>query len=106
MGERLRGTKLVENPYPFYDQLRREAPVWRLPGTDAFFVSTWDLVTEAAGRTDDFSNHFRHTLFTAEDGTLGLIDNGEGGTPDVFAGADPPAHTAHRKVFFPELVQT
>jgi cytochrome P450 len=100
------GVELVEDPYPFYEQLRQDAPVWRLPQTDAFLVSTWDLVTEAAGRVDEFSNHFRHTLFSQDDGTLGVIDNGEGGAPDVFAGADPPAHTAHRKVFFPELVQT
>jgi cytochrome P450 len=104
--DRLVGVELVEDPYGFYEQLRQEAPVWRLPQTDAFLVSTWDLVTEAAGRVEDFSNHFRHTLFSEDDGTLGVIDNGEGGAPDVFAGADPPAHTAHRKVFFPELVQT
>lgn len=99
------GAELVDDPYPFYERLRADAPVWRVPGTDAFFVSTWDLVGEAAGRVDDFSNHFRHTLFTQDDGTLGLVDNGEDGAPDVFAGADPPDHTAHRKLFFPELVQ-
>jgi cytochrome P450 family 144 len=99
------GPELVDDPYPFYEQLRTDAPVWRVPGTDAFFVSTWDLVTEAAGRVEDFSNHFRHALFTQEDGTLGLIDTGEDGAPDVFAGADPPDHTGHRKLFFPELVQ-
>lgn len=104
--DRLVNVDLVDDPYPFYEQLRQEAPVWRLPQTDAFLVSSWDLVTEAAGRVEDFSNHFRHTLFSEDDGTLGVIDNGEGGGPDVFAGADPPAHTAHRKVFFPELVQT
>jgi cytochrome P450 len=104
-GDRLVGAELVDDPYPFYEQLRRDAPVWRLPGSDAFLVSTWDLVTEAAGRVEDFSNHFRHTLFSREDGTLGVVDNGEGGAPDVFAGADPPAHTVHRKLFFPELVQ-
>ena len=97
--------ELVDDPYPFYEQLRRDAPVWRVPGADVFFVSTWALVTEAAGRVEDFSNHFRHTLFSNEDGTLGVIDNGESGAPDVFAGADPPAHTVYRKLFFPELVQ-
>jgi cytochrome P450 family 144 len=97
--------ELVDDPYPFYEQLRHRSPVWRVPGTDAFFVSSWELVTEAAARAGDFSNHFRHTLFTKKDGTLGVVDNGEGGAPDVFAGADPPDHTAHRQVFFPELVQ-
>ena len=79
--------------------------MWPIPGANAFFVSTWELVTEATVRVDDFSNHFRHTLFSADDGTLGVLDNGERGAPDVFAGADPPDHTLHRKVFFPELMQ-
>jgi len=96
---------LVEDPYPFYERLRSEAPVWRLPGTDVFMVSTWDLIAETVGRVEAFSNHFRHTLFTQDDGTVGVLAFGEG-APDVFAGADPPAHTAHRRVFFPELVRT
>jgi cytochrome P450 len=70
-----------------------------------FFVSTWELVAEAAGRVDDFSNHFRHTLHRRDDGSLGVLVAGEDGPPDVFAGADPPVHTAHRKLFFPELMQ-
>ena len=104
-GEGLLTAPLVEDPYPFYDELRRHAPVWRVPGTNLFLVSSWSLAAEAAARVEDFSNHFRHTLFSSEDGTLGVVDNGEAGAPDVFAGADPPAHTAHRRVFFPELVQ-
>jgi cytochrome P450 len=105
-GNRLVGAGLVDDPYPFYRQLHREAPVWRVPETNVFFVSTWDLVTDAAGRVGQFSNHFRHTLYCEEDGTIGVLDSGEEGTTDVFAGADPPDHTAHRKLFFSELVQT
>ena len=102
---RLIGADLVENPYPFYGQLRRDNPVWQLPETNAFFVATWDLVAEAVGRVDDFSNHFRHILFTGEDGALGVLDQGSGGGPDVFAGADPPVHTQHRRLFSAELGQ-
>jgi cytochrome P450 len=104
-GVRLAGSDIVENPYPFYARLRRESPVWRVPGTDAVLVSTWDLVAEAASRIEDFSNHFRHALFSQDDGTVGVLDLGAGGAPDVFAGADPPDHTVHRKLFFSELVQ-
>jgi cytochrome P450 family 144 len=104
-GDRLLGAQIVDDPYPFYAQLRREAPVWRVPGTDAFFVSTWDLVVEATGRVEEFSNNFRHSLYSEDDGAVGLLTLDEGGAPDVFAGADPPAHTVHRKLFFPGLVQ-
>jgi cytochrome P450 len=101
----LRGDELIDDPYPFYARLRREAPVWQVPGTDVYCVSTWDLVAEATSRVDDFSNHFRHTLYRSDDGALAVIVAGEDGPPDVFAGADPPVHTAHRKLFFPELMQ-
>jgi cytochrome P450 family 144 len=96
--------ELVQDPYPFFARLRREAPVWQLPGERAFLVATWDLVSEATGRVPDLSNHFRHTLFSRDDGTLGVLETGALG-PDVFASADPPPHTAHRRIFFPELVR-
>jgi cytochrome P450 len=67
-------------------------------------VATWHLVNEATSRVQDLSNHFRHTLFSRDDGTLGVLETGALG-PDVFAGADPPAHTTHRRIFFPELVR-
>lgn len=97
------GSELVEDPYPLYARLRREAPVWQLPGTEAFLVTTWQLVTEATARFDDLSNHFRHTIFREPDDGIGVVPFDAG--TDVFAGADPPAHTAHRRLFFPELVQ-
>ena len=97
--------RLTTDPYPLLASLRDRHPVWRVPRTDAFLVTSWDLVAEATGRVDEFSNHFRHTIFTAGDGTMRVVDGGESGAPDVFAGADPPDHTAHRRLFFPELVQ-
>jgi cytochrome P450 len=97
------GAELVENPYPLYARLRQEEPVWRLPGTDAFLVTTWQLVTDATARVEDFSNRFRHTIFREPDDRIGVVPFDAG--TDVFAGADPPAHTEHRRLFFPELVQ-
>ena len=97
------GSELVQNPYPLYARLRQEEPVWRLPGTDAFLVTTWELVTEATARVEDFSNRFRHTIFRQPDDRIGVVAFDAG--TDVFAGADPPAHTKHRRLFFPELVQ-
>jgi cytochrome P450 len=102
--DRLVAKEFWRDPYPLFDRLRREAPVWRLPGENAFLVSTWDLVADATRRVEDFSNHFRYTAFSHDDGTLGLLETGAIG-PDVFAGADPPVHTAQRKIFFAELVQ-
>lgn len=97
------GTELVENPYPLYARLRREEPVWRLPTEEAFLVTTWQLVSEATARFEDFSNRFRHTIYRAPDDGIGVMAL-DAGTA-VLAGADPPDHTEHRRLFFPELVQ-
>jgi len=105
LGDRLRVADFLHDPYPLFTRLRRLAPVWPLPGENAFMVSTWDLVAEATNRVQDFSNHFRYTLFSHDDGTLGALETGAMG-PDVFAGADPPIHAAQRKIFFSELVQS
>lgn len=102
--DRLLASEFHHDPYPLFARLRREAPVWQLPGENAYLVSTWDLVAEATSRVQDFSNHFRYTLFSHDDGSLGALETGAIG-PDVFAGADPPTHTAQRRIFFPELVQ-
>jgi cytochrome P450 family 144 len=99
----LDGDTIVEDPYPFFARLRAEAPVWQLPGVNAFFVSTWELVNEAVSRPQDFSNHFCHMLYANDDGSIGVLDSDP--NPIVFAGADPPEHTVHRKLFFSELLQ-
>jgi cytochrome P450 family 144 len=106
LGERLRVAQLFDDRdcYALFALLRRDAPVWQLPGEPAFLVSSWDLVAQATNRVEDFSNHFRFMLYRHEDGTLGVLETGPNG-PDVFAGADPPDHEAHRKLFFSELVQ-
>ena len=48
---------VLDDPRPFHDQLRREAPIWQLPDQDTFLVSDPVLIKEAVGRTDDFSSN-------------------------------------------------
>ncbi|HEX5268800.1 MAG TPA: hypothetical protein VFW24_18690 [Acidimicrobiales bacterium] len=91
------------HPYPHqvFSLLRQAGPVARLDGpsgVEAYVVSSWDLVAQAAARVEDFSNHFRYVLFRRDDGTLGAMETGPTG-PDVFAGEDPPAHSRHRRIF-------
>ena len=93
------------DPYPFYERLRTEQPVWLVPGLDLAFVSTHELIVDALRRTDDFSNHLDVLIATGEDGSPFLFrtdEFGEGTT--TLATADPPEHTMHRSVVFPELV--
>lgn len=96
---------VLDDPYPFFERLREEHPVWLVPGLDLAFVASHEHVLDALRRIDDFSSHLDVLVITGEDGSPALFrtDNfGEGTT--TLATADPPEHTKHRSVVFPELV--
>jgi cytochrome P450 len=94
---------VVEDPYPFYDRLRREAPVWPVPGTNVVVVSSFDAINEVVGRIGDFSNNLRALLYRDERGLPQQLSFGEEGF-EAMAAADPPVHTVHRRAVFPNLV--
>lgn len=94
--------EFIEDPAPLYAQLRAEAPVWELPGTKTFLVSSAALVAEVVGRTEDFSSNLTSLLFTGDDGRPTVFDMTQlGPGTHVLATADPPVHTAHRKLMQP-----
>ena len=103
-GELLLDREVLDDPYPFYARLRREAPVWRVPGTEVFVVTTFDVVAEATARVGDFSSSMRCLLYRDDAGLPArLAFGGEDGV-QTLATADPPIHTVHRSVVFPELM--
>src|ERR1019366_6926840 len=102
-GTSLLDRNVIDDPYPFYRRLQREAPVWRVPDTDVVTVSAYSLVAEAASRVDDFSSHMRYLLYRGETGLPERLGFGDAGA-DALATADPPMHKLHRNVVFTELV--
>jgi cytochrome P450 len=94
---------VLDEPYAFYRTLRNHAPVWAVPGTDVITVATFDLISEAVGRPEDFSSNITSLLYRDDDGLPARLDFG-GTAPPTLATADPPLHTTHRKAVFPELV--
>jgi cytochrome P450 family 144 len=94
---------VIDDPYPFYRELQARAPVWEIPGTGLFAVSTCGLVTEAVGRTEDFSSNLRCLLYRDTAGQPCRLPFGDAGA-QALATADPPMHTLHRGTVFPELV--
>lgn len=97
----------VEDPYPLYALLRTTAPVHRVPGTDFFLVSTWELVQEANARVDDFSSNMR-SILVAEPGSLAptALEMDMGGTVEqVLAIADEPTHKLHRSAVLHTLTK-
>ncbi|WP_181696201.1 cytochrome P450 [Nocardia sp. GTS18] len=94
----------LENPYRLYRSLRETAPVHRVPGTDFYLVSTWELVTEAVRRTEDFSSNLTAVLVQQPAGPPTTFDlDGGGQAVHVLATADDPTHLAHRKLVLPVL---
>jgi cytochrome P450 len=93
---------VIDEPYAFYRLLVEEAPVWLVPGTDIVVVSSFAAVSEAVGRTEDFSSNLVALLYRRDDGVPAThpFDSGV----HTLATADPPAHSVHRKAVFPELV--
>ena len=90
---------VLADPRPLYDQLRREAPVWRLPGQDTFLVADPGLVREAVGRPADFSSNLVTLLRRGPDGCPVPYQLLAFGDPtNVLATADPPIHTRHRRL--------
>lgn len=94
---------VINDPYPFYAQLRNHAPVWRVPGTEVFVVSTFARLNEAAARVEDFSSNMRCLLYRDDEGLPARLSFGASGA-DALATADPPIHKLHRDAVFPELV--
>ena len=101
-GTLLLDAEVLDDPYPFYRRLRDEAPVWGVPGSEVFTVSTFELISEAAGRVEDFSSNIKCLLYRDDTGLPGRLDFGEGG--QALATADAPLHAIHRNAVFPELV--
>ena len=50
------------DPFDYYRAAHVDAPILAVPGQNLHIVFNYDLVAEATGRTDDFSNDFQGLL--------------------------------------------
>src|SRR5579862_9737987 len=89
--------ELVECPYPFYETLRREAPVYRLP-QGPYVVTRWDDVTRIATDTETFSNAVGGFNPGVAGGTsmVGSSDADAKFSPFPLPFSDPPEHRDKR----------
>jgi cytochrome P450 len=102
-GTALLDREILDNPYPLYRQLQKQAPVWQVPGTEVFAVTSFALLEEAARRVGDFSSNMRTLLYRDEQGLPARLPLGDAGA-QALATADPPVHAAHKRAVFPEFV--
>jgi cytochrome P450 len=96
-------SQVIDDPYPFYQRLRTEAPVWRIAETGLYAVSSFEMLSEAASRVDDFSSNISCLLYRDANGLPSRLSYGDAGV-QALATADPPMHGLHRSTVFPELV--
>lgn len=90
---------VLDDPRPLYRQLRREAPLWRLPDGVTFLVCDPELIGEIAARAEDFSSNLVSMIRRGADGGLVAQDMLPYRDPNhVLAVADPPDHTRQRKI--------
>ena len=90
----------LEDPYGLYEYLQQEAPVHQLPGTEIWLVTRHADVVEAASKPDVFSSNISAVVYTGGGPSPVVLaaDPDAIGAVDVLATADPPDHTAQRKL--------
>jgi cytochrome P450 len=92
--------EIHHDPYPTYQRLRDEAPLYYNEQHDFFAVSRYDDVERALADRDTFSS--------GRGNVLEFIKSGVPMPPGIVAAEDPPTHTIHRslmaRVFTPRKV--
>lgn len=95
----------LDDPNPFYRRLVAEAPVWRVGDANVYTVSSYEAVTQACSRVEDFSSNLSYLLYREADGVPGRelhrLGGGEGA--QILATADPPHHARHKRLISPEF---
>ncbi|MCS6987155.1 MAG: cytochrome P450 [Sphingomonadaceae bacterium] len=92
--------EVLSEPWDFYAEVHRTAPVFRVPGTPITYVAGYDELVDVLGRVEDFSNDFGGILSgrRAQDPEVKAILDTGWPAVDTLLTADPPVHTRFRKL--------
>ena len=90
----------VENPFPFWAWLRKEAPVWEVPDAGYFTVSRYADLVEVSRDSETFSSELLAVVQRDDSGLPRLLKTELVGRPQarVLGVADGEMHTRHRRV--------
>jgi cytochrome P450 len=94
--------ELLQDPYPYFERLRSEAPVYRHPATGVVSVSTYELIMEVNRQPLVFSNNFGAQMRSGgaaapDPEEMEILGQGVV-VANTMLTADPPAHTRYRKL--------
>jgi cytochrome P450 len=95
---------VIADPVPWYARMRKEQPVFRVPGQGFYLVTAFDDVTAALRDTDVFSNRFTSPTLALGRGSPAIqaeleaiLAEGYPRTATLLTN-DPPAHTRFRRL--------
>ena len=90
----------IEDPFDWYARALAEGPVAKVGGGAVTMVLSHALVSEAAGRPQDFSSDFGAMMRgnAVADPDIAAIEAQGWPTVDTMLTADPPVHTRFRKL--------
>jgi cytochrome P450 len=86
--------EVAECPYPFYDALREEAPVYRYPGRNEYLVSRWEDIAYVEEHPELFSVIVPGVQLFPEERARRFADDPM--TPWAMFAEDPPEHAPKR----------
>lgn len=92
---------IQSDPYPAYQTLREEAPVYQMPETGMFMVTRYEDVREVIRDTDTFSNDIRVIGSFQGDGSnvqQEMLKERGWEHVQTLQRADPPLHGRYRKL--------
>ncbi len=91
--------EVIESPFEFYQAVRREAPVYHLPGTEIFMVSRWEDIRQINRDTQTFSNNFQDLLKGPDPSPEAACIYADGyEQPPTLLTLDPPEHKVFRSL--------
>lgn len=89
---------VLEEPFDWYQQALAAGPTARAGGGAVRLVLSHKLVSEAAGRPQDFSSDFGELMKGARDPEIAAIEARGWPQVNTMLTADPPVHTRFRKL--------
>ncbi len=91
--------EVMENPYPYYDILRDEAPVYFSDKLGFWLITRYDDCLDAIKNPAVFSSKMGFRPGAVPDEVLRIYnEEGFGDLPDTLVSNDPPSHTRYRKL--------
>lgn len=92
--------EFIQDPYPAYEIMRREAPVYHDPKTGVYFVTTFNLVKHVLENVSLFSSVPDGSVwgvYSAHPDVVALYEQANAHLPlNTFVTSDPPHHLRYR----------